>query len=88
MKHFILICLTLIVSLAFGQSTYLHCGKLVDTKNKKVLSEHTIIVEGNKIKEVFNGYIQPKSSDDRVIDLKSKTVMPGLIEIRRWCQSS
>ncbi|WP_299113554.1 amidohydrolase family protein [uncultured Winogradskyella sp.] len=64
---------------AFGQNTYLHCGKLVDTKSGKVLSEKTVIVSGNKIIDVVDGYAKPESGN--VIDLKSKTVMPGLIDM-------
>ncbi|GGI56633.1 metal-dependent hydrolase family protein [Winogradskyella haliclonae] len=70
---------------AFGQNTYLHCGKLVDTKSGKVLSEKTIIVSGNKIIEVVDGYLKPESGN--VIDLKSKTVMPGLIDMHVHIES-
>ena len=64
-----------------AQDTYLHCGKLIDAKNGKVLSNKTIIVSGNKIKSVQNGFVMPSNSNDEVIDLKSKTVMPGLIDL-------
>ena len=73
---------TLLFSLLLSaQSTYLHCGKLIDTKSGKVLNEMTIIVSGNKITDVKSGYINPKSKKDLAIDLKSKTVMPGLIDM-------
>ena len=64
-----------------AQNTYLHCGKLIDTESGKVLTEKTIVVSGNKISSVQNGYVTPKSSEDTVVDLKSKTVMPGLIDM-------
>lgn len=64
-----------------GQSTYLHCGKLIDTKNGKVLSEMTIIVEKNKITAIEKGFANLPSSDDILIDLKTKTVLPGLIDM-------
>ncbi len=66
-------------SAAFAQKTYLHCGKLVDVTNGKVLTEMTIIVEGNKIIDVQKGY-STATGNDKTIDLKSKTVMPGLID--------
>ncbi len=66
-------------SAAFAQKTYLHCGKLVDVTNGKVLTEMTIIVEGNKIIDVQKGY-SAATGNDKTIDLKSKTVMPGLID--------
>ena len=71
-------CLTCVLQ---AQQTYLHCGKLIDTKNGNVLNEKTVIVENNKILSVENGYTTPSSEDVLVIDLKSKTVMPGLIDM-------
>lgn len=64
-----------------AQDTYLHCGKMIDTNTGKMSSEMTVVVSGNKIKNVKKGYIQPTSESDKVIDLKSKTVMPGLIDM-------
>lgn len=70
-----------------GQNTYLHCGKLIDTKNEKVLLEKTIIVSEGKIVAIDDGYSKPKSTSDGVIDLKSKTVMPGLIDMHVHIES-
>lgn len=64
-----------------AQDTYLHCGKLVDTRNGTVLSEKTVVVSGNSISRVADGYVNPASGEDTVIDLKDKTVMPGLIDM-------
>ena len=64
-----------------AQQTYLHCGKLIDVKSGKVLTEKTVVVKGNKISAVENGYINPKNAEDKVVDLRSKTVMPGLIDM-------
>jgi imidazolonepropionase-like amidohydrolase len=72
---------------AAGQNTYLHCGNLIDTKAETVASEMTIIVSGNKIISVEKGYVIPKNSNDTVIDLKSKTVMPGLIDMHVHIES-
>ncbi|MGZ5246228.1 MAG: amidohydrolase family protein [Flavitalea sp.] len=65
---------------ANAQQTILHCGKLVDVRNNKILQTVSIVVEGNKIMDVRQGYIQAKSSD-KLIDLKSYTVMPGLMDM-------
>ena len=81
MKKLILLCSLLFSVLISAQSTYLHCGKIIDTKNEKVLNNKTIIISGNKILSIENGFTQPKSSDDIVIDLKTKTIMPGLIDM-------
>lgn len=63
-----------------AQKTILHCGKLVDVKNKKVLEAMSVIVEGNKITDVLKGFVEP-GSGDTVIELKNSTVMPGLMDM-------
>ena len=63
-----------------AQTTYVLCGKLVDTKSGKIASKKTIIVKGNKILNVMDGYVAPKSANAITIDLKDKVVMPGLID--------
>ncbi|MDG4715858.1 MULTISPECIES: metal-dependent hydrolase family protein [Winogradskyella] len=70
-----------------AQNTYLHCGKLIDTESGKVLTEQTIVVSGNKIVSVKKGYHNPDKKEDTVIDLKSKTVMPGLIDMHVHIES-
>lgn len=75
---------TLILS---SQSTYLHCGKLIDTKNGKVLNKMTVVVTGNKITDVKNGYIRALNDKDITIDLTTKTVMPGLIDMHVHIES-
>ncbi|MBS1948487.1 MAG: amidohydrolase family protein [Bacteroidetes bacterium] len=69
----------LAAQLAFPQKTIIYCGKLIDVKSAQVLNEMSIIVEGNKISDIQKGYVNPELND-KVIDLKSKTVMPGLID--------
>ena len=64
-----------------GQTTYILCGKLIDTKSGTTKSEQTIVVQKNKITSVMNGYVIPRNSIDQVIDLKNKVVMPGLIDM-------
>jgi len=68
------------IFLSQAQDTYLQCRKLIDTKAGKVLTEKTIIVSGNKITKIQNGYTTGKKGDV-TIDLKNKTVMPGLIDM-------
>jgi imidazolonepropionase-like amidohydrolase len=81
MKYILLTLITCLTSLLIAQNTYIHCGKLIDTKNGKVLSEMTVIVLENKITGVEKGYITRKSDKDKTVDLKNKTVMPGLIDM-------
>lgn len=63
-----------------AQDYYLHCGKLLDTQNGKVLSNQTVIVSGNIIKAVQDGFMTSRNPEDIIINLKDKTVLPGLID--------
>lgn len=71
---------------ATAQNTYLHCGEIIDTENNKILKEMTIVVKGDKIIDVQKGYL-PGKNEDTIIDLKSKTVMPGLIDLHVHIES-
>jgi imidazolonepropionase-like amidohydrolase len=63
----------------FAQRTLIYCGKLIDPKAGQVLTEMTVIVSGNTVSAVQKGYAAA-AADDKVIDLKNRTVMPGLID--------
>ncbi|GGX05856.1 metal-dependent hydrolase family protein [Aquimarina muelleri] len=80
MKYIYTLVFILLYSTLLAQDTYLQCGKLIDTKTGKVLTEKTIIVSGNKITKIENGYITGEKKDI-TIDLKNKTVIPGLIDM-------
>ena len=81
MKILSTLLVLLVTTFTVAQTTYIHCGKLVDSKNGKILEDKTIVVEGTMIKGVENGFKTGTSSDDVVIDLKDKTVLPGLIDM-------
>jgi imidazolonepropionase-like amidohydrolase len=81
MKKLLLLCCFFISMVAFSQDTYLHCGKLIDTKNGKMLTNKTIIVSSKLIKSIEDGFVTPTDATAKVIDLKSKTVMPGWIDM-------
>ena len=63
-----------------AQTTYILCGKLIDTKSGEITFKKTIIVKDNKILDVMDGYVSPRSATAITIDLKNKVVMPGLID--------
>src|SRR5688572_25535373 len=67
------------VSTCLAQKTILHCGQLIDVKAGTVLKEMTIVIEANTISDVVKGYVTA-AKGDKVIDLKNRTVMPGLID--------
>ncbi len=80
MRHTILLALLCAVFHAYGQRTIIHCGNLIDGKSNAVQRQMTLVVEGNLITDIQKGFVNP-SSGDNVIDLSSKTVMPGLIDM-------
>ncbi len=60
--------------------TLIYAGQLFTGKGTDLQKKMTIIVDGNKIKDVVSGYKQA-NKDDQVIDLKSATVLPGLMDM-------
>ena len=81
MKKFIFLLAVLLSFSITAQSTYLHCGKIIDTKSGKVLANKTIVVKDNLIVSINDGFMSTKRADDIIIDLKDKTVMPGFIDM-------
>lgn len=79
-KTTLLIALSFICAYTFGQETLIHCGRLIDTQNGTILTDQTITISGNKIIKVEDGFASAKKNQE-VIDLKTKTVMPGFIDM-------
>jgi len=75
-----LIYLVLLSQVTYAQKTILYCGQLIDVKTNAIQKEMSIIVEGNKISDVQKGYVA-SAANDKVIDLKNRTVIPGLIDM-------
>lgn len=57
----------------------IHAGRLLDQPGKAPRGPATIVVDGAKIVSVSDGY-QPGPAGARIIDLKDKFVLPGLID--------
>jgi imidazolonepropionase-like amidohydrolase len=79
MKKVLTLGLSLLAFAGFAQKTILHCGSLIDVKTQTVLKNRSIVVEGKKIIAVSDGFLSP-AKGDVVINLKDRTVMPGLID--------
>lgn len=63
-------------------STYIHAGTLIDGTSNKVLNKVTVLIDGNKITEVKQGFIAPQTdSNDTLLDLSEHTVMPGFMDM-------
>ncbi|MFN2439967.1 MAG: amidohydrolase family protein [Chitinophagaceae bacterium] len=57
----------------------MHCGKLIDGNSNNAQTEMTVVIEGTKITDIKKGY-HPATGSITVVDLKNKTVMPGLMD--------
>ncbi|WP_419213725.1 amidohydrolase family protein [Maribacter sp. X9] len=82
----LLVTLFFVVLTVNAQDTYLQCGKILDMKSGKLQSQKTIVVSGNKIKSILNGYVSG-TADDKIVDLKSSTVLPGFIDMHVHIES-
>ena len=65
---------------ALSAATVLHCGKLVDVGAARITEQATIVVQENRFKSVESEY-SSASSGEEVVDLKSHTCMPGLMDM-------
>lgn len=85
-KLYLLALLITSANFCQAQRTLIHCGSIIDGKNKEQLQQVTLVVEANKITSVDKGFTKP-GKDDRLIDLSKKTVMPGLIDMHVHLES-
>lgn len=72
--------LTLALSTAAKADTLIHAGRLINGDSNNVASEMTVRVNNSLITAIESGYSSPRDGD-RVIDLRSHTVMPGLMDM-------
>lgn len=69
--------------LSFGlsaQQTVIHCGKIFDASKGKLMNKKTIVVSGERIVSVQDGFVSPQKGEE-FIDLSEQTVLPGLIDM-------
>ena len=60
-------------------TTVIHAGRLIDGTSTTVRTNATIVITGDRITSVQDGF-QPPPANARVIDLRTSTVMPGFID--------
>ena len=61
----------------------IHAGELLAVPGEKPLRDHTLVVEGDRIRELRKGFADPAEfgPDARLIDLSDQFVMPGLMDM-------
>lgn len=77
MKRYLCIILVLLCHKVHAQ-TIIKCGQLIDGKSDQSFARKAIVVEGNLIKDIIDWDKIPTGAN--VIDLSTKTVLPGLID--------
>jgi len=80
----LIILLSSVFSNLFAQKYLIQCGHILDVYSGKYLKNKTIVVEGNKIIGIENGF---KDQEGEIIDLKGKYVLPGFADMHVHLES-
>lgn len=72
--------LGVLLALPAGAATLIHAGRVIDGLTDRVAERQTIVVDAGKIVAIEPGF-RTAAAGDRVIDLSSGTVMPGLMDM-------
>jgi imidazolonepropionase-like amidohydrolase len=75
---FLLLTLIALPSAAQTKMVVIHAGQLIDPATKQVHTKISVIIQGDKIAAVQDGFVVPNGS--QIIDLSGETVLPGLID--------
>lgn len=78
-KIYFILLFSMLKFSASAQKIYVQCGKLIDVNLGTVQSQVTVVIDGKKFTEVRKGFVSGDAGS-QVIDLKNKTVLPGLID--------
>ena len=78
--------LTSTVASGETESTWIHCGGLVDVAAGETLGEHTVVVTGQTIEAVRSGWNEiPEQA--RIVDLSDRVCLPGLMDMHTHLSS-
>lgn len=72
--------LLMLITPIFAENYLLHVGSLIDVEKLKVYKNQSVRINGNKIVAIEKGFIE-KSDNETLLDLKNKTLMPGLMDM-------
>ena len=75
----LLVLTTILSPIGHAQQTFIYAGNLITGRDDSVQPKKTIIVDGNKIVSINDGFVDPAGA--KVIDLREYTVMPGLMDM-------
>lgn len=83
MQRFVLASAAMLAAALAASSdaaTLIHAGRLIDGVSDRALPERTVIVDGQTIVGIEPGFRAP-GPEDRVIDLRDATLLPGLMDM-------
>jgi imidazolonepropionase-like amidohydrolase len=60
--------------------TYIQAGRLLAVPGKPALGPSTIIVDNGRIVAIRDGHVTPAEGGAHLVDLRNRTVLPGLID--------
>ena len=79
-KWFMFSCVFLFTCFDVDSKTLIHAGKLIDGKSDRLQSRISIVVDGNTIADIQEGFISSNDFEN-YIDLRNHTVLPGLMDM-------
>ncbi|MFZ9093058.1 MAG: amidohydrolase family protein, partial [Planctomycetaceae bacterium] len=85
----LLLCVVLSLLLqrsTIAGDTLIHVSRLIDGVSDSLRTDVTLVVRDRKIASIQDGFREP-GAEDRVIDLRDYTVMPGLIDLHTHLMS-
>ncbi len=68
---------------AVAEVRVIHAGSLLAVPGERAMRQHTVVVEGERIREVRRGFVDPGEfgDDAELIDLSDAFVLPGLMDM-------
>ena len=82
-----LIFFLFVTSTLLSQDKYIHAGKIYESNSGNYQLNKTIIISDNIISSIEDGFIEPKNKNIEVYDLKTKVLLPGLIDFHVHMES-
>ena len=76
----LLLCTALTAACSLSAKTLIQAGSLIDGQSDTVRKNVTVVVAGDRIEAIADGFTAP-AAGDTVIDLKSSTLLPGLMDM-------
>ena len=79
-RLFLLLTCLLFSNYSFAENIVLHVGTLLAVPGQPPLIDQTVVIHGNKIVEVIDGFLDPEPGTT-ILDLKDQFVLPGLMDM-------